>query len=273
MPGSKEEEKKVIHAAMHIIENGEDLARAEFWEGEEMRSRVELLLSQYAKQYEDSMNVLRHAGLLEGNKLPAFEKVMNTFTPEKLELASKFQEPKLRLVPAKFGALIQAIDSHKMKGQKDTYVNKEIFGDPDPESSSGDSGDLGSEKIIWRPVIVESAQEMEVKEGDNKDEKLKKRIEKRQAERKDTLLKGIDRDIYAMIMLESIIKGQPIDQLGCTILDGDDALDFSLSSKVPMARYFKDDKENEVAFYGTPSRDKNSFARFRSVIEGDGLIF
>lgn len=259
-------EKKVIHAAMHIIESGEDLAKAEFWEGEEMRRSVELLLSQYAEQYKESMDILKYGGFLEKNKPPAFEKVMNTFTPEQLELVSELQEPRLLVIPVtSFGTIIQAINLQEMEGQKDTYVNEDIFGDPGPWSE---------EVRYWRTAIVEGAEEMEVKKWDDVNTNLKERIKKCQAERKNTLLKGIDRDIYAMLMLESIIKGQPIDWRTCTILDGDDALDLSYSSKVPLARFSADidDDGDKVAFYGAPSADINSFARFRSVIEGNDLI-
>ncbi len=217
-------------------------------------------------QYGKRLDTLKHYGFLnESGKVkegdiaqPSFEKAMGTFKPEELEIASNFQKPTLLLIPeTSFKAKVKAMDSHKQGMQEnDTYVHH-IYGETDS----------GSDKITgWRAVIVDGAQEMESYEGDKLDLRFDKRIEQRKAARKEGE-KGMDRHRYALLMMEAIRNGNPIDKELYTLLDDDSALS---DSRVPFARFSP--RSRRVVFDWSKPDDVYDLARFRSSVVGDELL-
>ena len=183
---------------------------------------------------------------------PTFEKAMAVFTPEMLELATTFQEPTLLLVPeTSFAAKVAAIDAHKtMEDQVGTIV-VDLYTE----------FDSGSEKIKgWKVVIVEGAKEMKLKEGDDVKLELKERIENRKSARKPRE-RGIGRHAYALLMMESLRKGEPIDKGAFTLLVDDPDL---TAYDAPYARW--DDGNGQVVFYSDDSEAENDRARFRSSV-------
>ena len=217
-------------------------------------------------QYGERLNTLKHYGFLdesgeakEGDiKAPTYEEAMATFKPEELEIAGNFQKLTLFLIPeTSFEAKVKAMDAHKQGMQEnDTYVNK-IYTD----------SDSGSEKITgWRAVIVDGAQEMEAYEGDKLDLRFDKRIEARKATRKEGE-KGMDRHRYALLMMEAIRNGNPVDKNLYTLLDDDPALS---DSGVPDASFFAVRRGVDFAASDPDFVDGN--ARFRSSVGGGVLL-
>ncbi len=216
------------------------------------------------KQYDECLLTLSEFGFslsenLEGNApVPFFEGVVKTFTPEQLELAVTFQEPTLLLVPeTSFAAKVEVIDTNKtMEGQTDTLVE-----DPYKESDSG------SEKVTgWKAVIVDGAREMKIKEGDDVELELLDRVKNRMDARRQGE-KGMDRHAYAMLMMESLSRGEPIDKgEHMTLLDDDPAVS---SLHVPCVDWNADEKRADF-------RDMQNFeygyVRFRSSVGGDVLL-
>jgi len=217
-------------------------------------------------QYSERLITLQHYGFLaeagkskEGDvTVPSYEKAMSTFKPEELEIASRFQKPVLLLVPeTSFAAKVKALDAHKQGIQEgDTYVN-DIYTD----------SDSGSEKITgWRVFIVDGAQEMETYEGDNLDLRFDKRIKNRKTARKPDE-KGMDRHRYALLMMEAIKNGDPVDKRLYILLDDDPALS---ASYVPRALFGLGVRG--VSF-GCNNPDLiTDNARFRSSVGGDVFL-
>ncbi|MBU1092749.1 hypothetical protein KJ836_03740 [Patescibacteria group bacterium] len=217
-------------------------------------------------QYSERLNTLKHYGFLdesgeakEGNvKVPTYEEAMATFKPEELEIASNFQKPTLLLIPeTSFEAKVKAMDAHKQGMQENnTYVN-EIYSETDS----------GSDKITgWRAAIVDGAQEMKAYEGDKLDLRFDKRIEARKATRKEGE-KGMDRHRYALLMMEAIKNGNPVDKELYTLLDDDSALS---DSNVPGANFYP--AVRRVRFYWYDPDGVSGDARFRSSVGGDVLL-
>lgn len=219
------------------------------------------LRSQYEMRLETLVGPVASGIFARGAPMPSCDRVLGSFTLEMLELAQTFQGPTLLLVPeTSFAAKVKALDTHKtMKGQQDAFVN-DVFKE----------NDSGSEKITgWKAVIVEGAKKMEVKKGDNEDFELGERIANRKVARKPSE-KGMDRHIYAMLMLEALRKGEPIDEHGqmggpYTVLDDDHALSDLF---VPSADW-RHPIPPRVIFGGDRTREKIGDARFRSSVGGD----
>jgi len=212
------------------------------------------------EQYSDCLKTLSFYGFLGENgemregdaPHPTFEKAMAVFTPEMLELAATFQEPTLLLVPeTSFAVKVNAIDAKKtMEGQIGTY-----------QSDLYKKTDTGSEKITgWKAVIVDGAKEMGLKEGDDVKQRFDKRIEARKAVRKHDE-KGMERHAYALLMMESLRKGEPIDKGTYTLLDDDPALS---ASDVPDAGW----DDDRVRFFALPPGGVGGHARLRSAVGG-----
>ena len=217
-------------------------------------------------QYDERLETLKYYGFLDKNGKakkgdvppPSVEKAMSAFKPEELEIASSFQKPTLLLIPeTSFAAKVRALDTHKQGIQKkDTYVHDNYT-----------RTDSGSHKITgWRAVIVDGAQEMEAYEGDNLDLIFDKRIKNRKTARKPGE-KGMDRHRYALLMMEAIKNGDPVDKELYTLLDDDPALS---DSYVPGARFLPDSRG--VYFYVYHSDRVDGSARFRSSVGGDVLL-
>jgi hypothetical protein len=188
---------------------------------------------------------------------------MAVFTPEMLALARTFQEPTLLIVPeTSFEAKVKAIDAKKtMEGQIGTYQ-------PDLYKKT----DTGSERIAgWRALIVDGAREMDLKPGDDKGKKFKDRLADRKDARKPGE-RGMERHAYALLMMEGLRRGDPIDQWKgdkgtYTLLDDDPALS---ASDVPHAYW--DDDDRQVFFDAYAPGVVHGDARLRSVVGGDVIL-
>ena len=217
------------------------------------------------RQYMRCVDTVFMFGLLRNNPdsygdahLPLIEETLDSFTLDMLELAATFQEPTLLLVPeTSFAAKVKAIDNHRsMKSQSETY-----------QADLYKKSDSGSEKIAgWRAVIVDGAKEMELKEGDDVKQRFDKRIEARKAGRRPEE-KGMDRHAYALLMMEYLRKGEPIDEDTYTLLDDDPAMS---ASDMPGVGW--DYGSRQVAFGAGDPGSVNDHARFRSSVGGDVLL-
>jgi len=215
-------------------------------------------------QYSECFDTLKHYGFLTENgkarkgdiKPPSFEKVMSAFRPEELEIASRFQKPTLLLIPeTSFASKVKALDAHKQgMQQNNTYVDT-IY------------TDSGFDKITgWRAVIVDGARVMEAYEGDDPDLRFDERIKNRKAARRPGE-KGMDRHRYALLMMEAIRNGNPIDQKLFTLLEDDPALSDSL---IPIAGFRKHDCS--IFFRLNGLKNVHGYAQLRSSVGGDVLL-
>lgn len=207
-------------------------------------------------QYKKRIETLNFFGLND-IRFPYYETVIKSFTKEELELAKTFQEPTLLLIPeCSFQRKIEAINNHKtMPNQKDCYVD-EIYNPPKENNAIS----------CYRAMIAEGAKEMNMKEGDNLNFILLDRIQDRKANRK-TYEKGMDRNSYAILMMEALKKGDPIDVNGWTLLDNDEANSMAC---VPFALWgYGNDR---VRFSADDSFEQFDGALFRSSVGGDKLL-
>lgn len=241
-------------------------------------TREELIGKLHLKyQYDeraDSMIELIGKGVFKfGKDIPSLKATLDSFTMEQLELASTLQEPTLLLVPeTSFAAKVGALDARKIiEGQEDCDVTG-IYRENDP----------GSNEITgWKALIVDGAKEMKSKKGDNVGLTLADRIRRRKAVRRKNpdssdLERGMDRHIYAMLMLEALRKGKRIDgdagrarkgKWLWTPLDDDPA---NSASRAPGAYWRPVDRR--VSFdWGQPEDSRRS-ARFRSSVGGDVIL-
>jgi len=268
-PEVKQYIREHLEAVQQKLANREDVTEDDLEFIKTVRSWVmkEKLIKQFNLdvQHTERLSTLKHYGFLNENgesregdvQPPAFEKAMSAFKPEELEIASYFQKPVLLLIPeTSFAAKVRTLDAHKQGMQENnTYVD-DIF----------TKTDSGSDKITgWRAVIVDGAQEMEPYEGDNLDLKFAKRIKNRKSARKPGE-KGMDRHRYALLMMEAIRNGDPIDKELYTLLDDDPALSASdvPNADCPLSR--------KVLFNTVDPDGADDCARFRSSVGGDVLI-
>jgi hypothetical protein len=183
---------------------------------------------------------------------PTLDQAMAVFTPDMLALVRTFQAPTLLLVPdTSFDAKVKAIDARKNKGQAYTY-----------QAGLYKKSDSGSEKITgWRAVIVDGAKGIDPKKmSDDVELALAERVENRKAARKPGE-KGMGRHAYALLMMESLRKGEPIDKNTWTLLDDDPALSDTV---VPCAYW----DGARVSFDSDLPDVALGFARLRSAVGG-----
>lgn len=128
--------------------------------------------------------------------------------------------------------------------------------------------DSGSDEITgWKAMIVDGAIDMSVKDGDDLRLTLEDRIQTRKVAQKPGE-RGMDRHPYAMLMLEALRKGEPIDNFDngyrCTLLDCDPA---NSETRAPYA--FWDPGFRRVHFDWHRPGSPEVHTRFRSVVGGD----
>jgi len=217
-------------------------------------------------QYVERLSTLRHFGFIGENAdplskdvdPPAYDAIKNSFTKAELELALKFNQPMLLIIPETSLAFkVKALGACKEEVLKhETYVHEEYK-----------PTDTGPDKITgWRAVIVDGISEMETILGDDINAKFISRVKKRNDERNE-LDKGMDRHKYCHLMMESVRSGSPIDQKMFTLLDSDAALS---ESSVPAADF--DLNNNWIRFNWRYPDDVNVCARFRPSVGGDTLL-
>ena len=217
-------------------------------------------------QYVRRLNILRHYDLIgEGAEFnedniapPSYEAVVAGFKPEELEIATRFIQPMLLIIPETSLAFkVKVLSACKEKVLKhETYINEDYR-----------VTDTGPGKITgWRAVIVESAPEIQPYEGDNVNATFDERIKQRKATRQ-TYEKGMDRHRYCLLMMEAVRDGHPVDKKLFTLLDDDTALS---ETKVPAADF---DPNNEwIRFNWRYPDDVNVCARFRPSVGGDRIL-
>ncbi len=239
--GSKRASEAALEAAVRKLEDAERLP-------EGLRDRVNRLLAKphdktelieklkLHEQYSDRIKTLSSYGFIDESGRPkegdvpppSLEEALAVFTPETLALAATFQGPTLLLVPkTSFASKVKAINDHKIM-----YSHMKNYKGVMQEDCSLDSlfkeSDQGSARITgWQALIVDGAKEMVLKEGlDDEDLTFYQRVELRKSARKPGE-KGFDRHTYAMLMMESLKKGDPIDKAAYerggtfTLLDDD----------------------------------------------------
>jgi len=251
--GKLERGEKLTHADLAFMEKARGMIAAERFK------QIEL-----APQYGKRLETLKFFGFLGKNgktkegdaPFPPIEKAIDSFTPEELVVAKDFQEPTLLLIPeTSFATKVAAIDGHTtMEDQINTF-GVDIF----------TKSDSGTKRISgWKIVIVDGANEMEPKKGDDTKLEYGKRIEKRKKDR-NPVEKGMERHAYALLMMESLRNGEPIDKDTYTLLDDDHVLS---ASGVPYGSW---DHELMSFFMGNP-RLSSVNARLRSSVGENVLL-
>ncbi len=247
--------KKTLEKGMKLL----DKVLAETESKKEALAKKLDLLEQYDTRYQTliKFGFVDEAKIKEGNAHPpTYEKVIESFTPEMLELATTFQEPTLLLVPQNsFASKVQALNSNTEIQKHLDVLLDHVF----------KTDDQGSEKITgWKAVIVDGAKKMPLKVMDNAGMEFDKRLDNRKATRKPNE-KGMDRNTYMMLMMESLQNGEPIDFEAPTLLDNDPALSGPI---VPYAFW----SGARVAFGLGQYDDILGKVRFRSVVGGDVIL-
>ena len=217
-------------------------------------------------QYVKRMSTLRHFGLIgEGEELvqsavppPSCDAVIESFSPQELQIAAQYRVPMLILVPeCSLNLKVKALDSIKQKMlSHGSYIN-EIY----TETETSDDSIKG-----WRAYIVEAAHELKPYEGDDPNAPFGDRVSRHKAGRR-SIEKGMDRHRYCLLMMETVKRDDPIDQKLFTLLDDDPALS---DQKIPAADY--DPMNHWIRFNWRYPDDVNVCARFRSSVGGEQLL-
>lgn len=227
--------------------------------------------SDFRQQYDSRIKELIYFGLLNKDGLtkddnvapPELEKVVESFSPAEIEIAKTYQLPVLLLIPeTSFSALINAIYTHPLKKKIETKIDRLFY-----------YHDKESDKITgWRVAIVEGTRILSGYEGDLQYSEnfalVKNRIVKR---KKDRLPgeRGMNRQKYALLAMESLLTGKPIDNIGATILDDDPLLS---NSFIPYAKLENSDPDAIRLYLSRETCDCDDGALFRSTVGGDKLI-
>lgn len=189
---------------------------------------------------------------LNNDNAPTAEQFGGWYNAERQEAASKLCKPTVVIGRNNetFEQYVKAIDESGL-AQCDTYVNESVF---KPQETPEDDG--------WRIDIVDGAQEMEVASYDDNTKILGERIAAAQEHRKANNLSGLDRKKSALLFMQSLKDGNPVDQTYYTLLDEDEACEGNV---VPRS-YWSGDL---VGFGRGFAGDRRGGARFRSSVGGD----
>jgi len=188
--------------------------------------------------------------------------MQQAFSLEKRATIRTLRTPTLILRPnvskdsvENFAALANAIDESGLASSH-TYVNQDVFGPTGKKSSTPQERKV----ISFKPRIIEGTREMSLMAGDNSRSILRDRI-LAVHERRIRHQEGTDRDSYAMLIMQSLLDGKPIDAQTCTVLDDDPALKGDI---VPGG----DSSGGRVDFAGLLADLASGFARFRRSVGG-----
>ena len=208
----------------------------------------------WQKQYGAAVATLEKFGLGGGN-LPTLEQIQGAFSVEKKAAISTLLEPKLLLVPnISFAAKVLVIDTSRLAPRK-TYVSEGDF---------GSISDAAKEQATaWQPVVVEGMREMPIAANDDVNSTLGMRIDAAKKHRHPHA-GGVDSNQYAVLQMDGLKNGAPVDCQTWTILDEDKALEDNV---VPFGGW----DDGRVGFGGNRAWCVDDGARFRSSIGGDEI--
>lgn len=219
-----------------------------------------------AEQYQSRLLTLKHYDYLNESgdveyadePIPSFERFMRSFTSEQLEAAMKFiGDPILLLVPqTSFYSKVQILDWHRLEDQKTSFYNHRV-------------DTTGSPRIAgWQAVIINGERDVTPTKDDNLDGTFASQVEARYAFNRRHGLSGTDRDIYMMLMMEALRKGEPIDQQTSTLLDGDKGM-LGLGYDIPYATWYP--IPQYLRFSWLSPSGLSPGVRFRSTVKGNIL--
>ena len=211
-------------------------------------------------QYAQRLETLEYYGFLqEGGESkegdvspPSSARLMASFTPEELEIASRFQEPVILLVPENsFGAKVNAMNAHKQPFQEaDAYVNENFC-----------FTDSGSEKIEgWRAFIVEG---VTIHKNDPVHNPKEGNV--------NGPRKGMDRHRYTLLLMDYLKNGKVLDAGTLTILD-DDSVFGHAGIEDLYSRFYIDTYSSPPRSLIPPRAPLNEYNRFRSSVGGNVLF-
>ena len=189
---------------------------------------------------------------LDNEGAPTAEQRESWYNAERQEAASKLRKPIVVIEKndESFEQYVEAIDASGL-AQCNTYVNRDVSKTQETPEDDG-----------WKIHIVEGAQEMEVAPHDDKTKILQERITAIQTYRGANNLSGFDRKKSALLFMQSLKDGNPVDQNYYTVLDEDEACEGNV---VPFSVWFGD----RVRFGGVCADRRREVARFRSSVGGD----
>ena len=210
------------------------------------------------RQYPQVIRMLQEFGLLgirqpEGARLLTPAAVKESFSVEQLKLAVSpaFQHPTFLVVPpVDFSHLINAINNHRLPNQNTTLLDENLKNDEGARATHG-----------WTPVILEGARGArigsELSGGPAAQENLVEFVGRVQRARHATSehLCGIDRRMYAMLMMISMMEAQNpsqlIDTRTSTILDADPALVLQpeIPHGIPIGKYWREGNQARFSMY------------------------
>jgi hypothetical protein len=207
----------------------------------------------FQKQYGEAVVTLEKFGFSTKNN-PSLEQVKAVFSGKEEAIAS-LKDPVLVLQDksVSFREKIAALDKSKLT-RMETYVNENFFNAGNSAESEREEG--------FQAWLIEGVKEMNNASSDDLDETLGERIPSNRRHRSPDV-QGMDRERYALLMMDALRKGEPIDQQTWTILDEDKAL---LGNLVPNAVW---NRHGRVGF-GRLLADRPWWrTRFRSSVGGD----
>jgi len=219
------------------------------------KDAVAVFGDRFRRMYELDRDTHEHFELQEEGDVPfpSLEQVCESFTREELIFARGYQEPSLVLTPPgkSHDDLFLLLSARYGLGRQ-----------PGPRIS-----DAGSLRAIfqddYQSFIVEGASRMKTY-GDRRSSPLASRC-KRQAGNREDCEKGMNGNIYAMLAMQSVVRGDLIDQHNYTILDGEGIVGSSENRYVPVGHCLPDKPMMEWLPSADASRTR---ARFRRVIGG-----
>ncbi|MFH0838306.1 MAG: hypothetical protein V1880_03510 [Patescibacteria group bacterium] len=227
--------------------------------GEDVRKGIiGLLGGRFSGMYELSKKTHEHFGLHQGRgpgqtpEFPDIEQAARSFSPDDFVLASKYQKPALLISPPgkTREQLFAAISAHHPCARKWPRIYEADHAGRQPEDQ-------------YRGYIVEGASRILIRPDDDDSLVLPliQRIVRKQESRESNEW-GMTGDLYALLAMQSIVRGQMIDKETFTVFDGEPVV---ANCFVPVGHC----RNEKPAIEWLPSGiGKMGHGRFRRVLGG-----
>jgi len=215
------------------------------------------LLENLEKQYPQMQATLEKYEIPTAG-MPTWEQVKRGLTPEVLDKALKLAESTLLLVPpTSRKSKVDAIDEHKVKGQRDTYTYE-------LKDYNLWNGGKSKAENKWRVSIVDGVQDVEqdseIYDGKRTNYEMSKAWVKKYEDQGLDVMN--DADAYLTLMMKGLAEGKPIDPKYWTALNAK-----NLTESSPVA--FGDWYDGQVRLVYDSPDDASDYLRLRGSVGVD----
>jgi len=192
--------------------------------------------------------------------LPSGESVINSFSPDELQVAGKYKEPVLVLIPkSSFSSMVVAMNDKRDELGLRNNVYYEL---------SFKNSDSGSNVIKgWMAAIIEGTSQLVINSNDDVNQALSFRT-KNNRQCRQPGERGVDRNKELMLLMELIRMGKNPEELSEMVVLDDDTE--CTHENAPLAFVIKN--VGRITFVNVRPNYPKPLCRFRSSVGGSNVI-